>query len=683
MYNITGGLLPDENLPGSFFLQNVIAYATGFITPCFFPYYVHKAFALEKMRFHAFKGVYLFLILPYFLFVVVFAITEKLEDAKDLLALPVVYALWVIISMIKAIRYKYKKDFSSRESKEEMTVLLISLTPWVMLPVIDFFNMGQGTEACITNIGFLSLFALQMKRHIHEMRAEHNRLVESQKELQNWNSNLTNEVTKRTKELEIINQQRTNTLVNLAHETKTPLTLINNYLEEYIQKTTPSEELNIVKRNINKLSSDIVNLFDIEKFNKGFAVYNHNQLCNFSDILKDSMALFEKYAIDLEIKIEVSIHQGIIIQADPLSINRIINNLIENAMKFSEANDTIEIALSKNDDGDIQFIVSDRGIGIPLNMQAKIFEPYYQLNSQKANTQGMGLGLPIVKKVVEELNGKIYINSNPQKARGTKIKISLKAYKNTNSEPLNAAIVKAPSIQLPLLTPTDKVVDKERFTVLVIEDNIAMINYLTNKLSEKYNVLVAMNGSDGLRKLKEVKVVPDLIVTDIMMDKIDGYEFAKIISKSEQFAHIPIIFLSAKAALKDKLQGLKLGAIDYVPKPFSIAEFLYKVDSILTYAGKQKRSILNMTFDRVSSNGTSHQKIQVSSFELNCDLYNLTARERDIAKLICQGQKYKDIGGALFIAERTVTKHAQNIFEKLQVSNKIELINKLEYSQTA
>ena len=163
IYKITGGLLPDENMPGSFFIQEVLAYATGFITPYYFPYYVYTAFSLKKMKFHAFKGIYLFLVIPYLLFVIVFALTNKLEDAKDLLILPVVYALWVIISMVKAIRYKYKNDFSSQQSKEEMAVLLLSLTPWVMLPVIDFFNMGQDTEACITNFGFLSLFALQMK----------------------------------------------------------------------------------------------------------------------------------------------------------------------------------------------------------------------------------------------------------------------------------------------------------------------------------------------------------------------------------------------------------------------------------------------------------------------------------------------------------------------------------------
>ncbi|HUS03234.1 MAG TPA: hypothetical protein VMY77_15955, partial [Chitinophagaceae bacterium] len=268
IYNVTGGLLPDPDLPGSIFIQNAIAYATGFITPCYFPYYVYKAFGLEKMRFHANKGVFLFLMFPYFLFVMVYAFTNDLEVAKNLLALPVLYALWVVTSLFKAIRYKYKHNFNSRESKEEAAVLILSITPWIGVPFIDYFVLGQAAEASITNIGFLLLLALQVKRHIMQIRTEH-------RQLKHLNTNLQNEVDKQTKYLKKINEQRTNILVNLAHETKTPLTLINNYLEEYINAKGNSEELTIVKKNINKLSNDIINFFDLERFNKGFSIYNH------------------------------------------------------------------------------------------------------------------------------------------------------------------------------------------------------------------------------------------------------------------------------------------------------------------------------------------------------------------------------------------------------------------------
>src|SRR5690606_5530443 len=142
---------------------------------------------------------------------------------------------------------------------------------------------------------------------------------------------------------------------------------------------------------------------------------------------------------------------------------------------------------------------------------------------------------------------------------------------------------------------------------------------------------------------------PDLIVSDIMMDKLDGLGFAKIISKSAAYSHIPFIFLSAKTSIPDKLQGLKLGAIDYVPKPFSISELLQKIDSLLSYAGKQKISTWNKAMSILNSNSLLKKDSIKGSFEQNCELYHLTPREKDIAKLICQGQKYKDISESLFI----------------------------------
>ena len=202
LYNVTGGLLPDPALPGSFFGQASIAYATGFITPCYFPYYVYRVFGLEKMRFHAYRGVCYFLMLPYLVFIIVFGIAGDLATAKNLLILPVAYALWVIYSLLKSVRYKYGNKFSGRESTEEIAVLFLSITPWVGVPVIDFFNLGQAVEASITNIGFLFLLGLHLKRNVLQIKIEHQRLIDSESRLQNWNELLQQEVDKRTKELE-------------------------------------------------------------------------------------------------------------------------------------------------------------------------------------------------------------------------------------------------------------------------------------------------------------------------------------------------------------------------------------------------------------------------------------------------------------------------------------------------
>lgn len=201
IYNITGGLLPDPALPGSYFLQNSIAYATGFMTPCYFPYYVYSAFGIEKMKFHAYKGVFYFLLGPYLLFVVLFGITGKLDIAKNILIFPVLYAVWVIYSLVRAVRYKYRGGLITQRSKVEIGFMFFSIAPWVGLPVIDFFNLGQAVEVTITNTGFLFLLCLHIKRNLGQLRIEHQQLIRSEVLLSNWNEQLQQEIAKRTQEL--------------------------------------------------------------------------------------------------------------------------------------------------------------------------------------------------------------------------------------------------------------------------------------------------------------------------------------------------------------------------------------------------------------------------------------------------------------------------------------------------
>lgn len=686
-YNITGGLLPDPNLPGSFFIQNAIAYATGFITPCYFPYYTYKAFDLEKMEFHAYKGVYLFLIIPYIIFVFVFAASNNLTDAQNFLILPVLYALWVIYTLIKAIKYKYGHVLSSKESKEEVTVLFLSITPWIGLPIIDYFKLGQAVEAAVTNTGFLLLLGLQLSRHIKQMRIEHQRLVFSEQQLLNWNTNLRDEVDKRTRELEKINEQKTNNFINLVHETKTPLTLVNNYLEEYINKYGSVEELDIIKGGVDKLTKDVTSLFDIERFTKGIDVYNHNQISNFSEIIKSDFVLFEYYCQKQIITCNTNIEEEVFIKADPNAIDRIVNNVIENAIKFSNNEGKIEITLKTIGDK-INFSVKDAGIGILPDLQKKIFEPYYQINHKKTGLQGMGLGLPIVKKVVDSLDGQIDIESNPAESPGTLVSIILNKHVLAEKD-VPVANPSESKLRIPNVKEFD-IADTpylpNRHSILLIEDNTAMLHFLSKKLSDKYNIFCSLNGLEALKKLHDLPVIPDLILSDVMMDKMDGFAFAKALFEQNDYNHIPIIFLTAKSTPTDKLKSLRLGAIDFISKPFSFEELSQKIETLLKNIGRQKKAILNLSISNLKSlNGLDAVPVDAklsSTFQQNCKLYNLTNREIEIVKLMIEGTKYKQIAKTLFISDRTVTTHIQNIFEKIEVSNKVEMINKLKGSAT-
>ena len=517
-----------------------------------------------------------------------------------------------------------------------------------------------------------------------QFRIDHEKLIDSENKLRDLNTNLQQEVMKRTKELEEANQLKTRNFINLVHETKTPLTLIKNYLDEYINKYGSAEELEIIKSGIDKLAEDVINLFDIERFSKGIDVYRHNKISNFSEILNKSLPLFKYYCDKQSISLQIFIEKDLLIKADPNAINRIVNNIIENAIKFTKSGGKIVISLSQVNDK-IMFSVQDDGVGIPISQHKKIFEPYYQIGNKNTSLQGMGLGLPIVKKVIDSLDGKIVIESNPRQGPGTKVVITLAKHDlNTEETPVQSANEpKASYYQLSDFKTDDSEYSPGRYTILIVEDNKAMLNFLVMKLRGKYNIYTALNGAEGITKLRELPVVPDLILSDIMMDKMDGFSFAKIISEQPKYNHIPFVFLTAKSTSTDRIKGLKLGAMDFVSKPFSFEELNQKIETILLNISKQQEAILKTSISNLKTQKqliTENTPItRNSNFDQNCRLYMLTTREIEVAGLIAKGNTYKEIAKELYISEKTVTKHIQNIFGKAGVSNKVELINKLIY----
>ncbi|MGV8135986.1 MAG: ATP-binding protein [Mangrovibacterium sp.] len=681
VYNVTGGLLPDPRLPGSYFLQVSAAYATGFITPCYFPFYAYKAFCLEKLKFHAGKGVFLFLVLPYFFFVIVFAYSGNLHAAENLLVIPVIYGMWIIILVYRAVQYKYKNDPQNKEAKQELVVILLSLAPWVCLPIIDYFDAGQAAEASFTNVGFLLLLGLHVRRNIVQLRIDHDRLIVSESRLKVLNESLKDEVRKRTKELEEANQIKVNNFVNLVHETKTPLTLIKNYLDEYVDKYGPAEELEIIKGGVDKLTSDIINLFDIERFTKGIDVYRHNRVTDFSGILKSCLPLFERYCFKRDIKLNILIEDGLFIKADPGSINRVVNNIIENAIKFTEVGGEISVSL-RYLDSKIEFTVQDTGPGIHPSLHKKIFEPYYQIGRKDSEIQGMGLGLPIVKKVVDSLGGQILLESNPIATPGTRFTVVLTRHKPAPGETpeKSSSEISKSGYQLAEYKIEDSTFSTERRSILLIEDNKFMLQFLLGKLSGTYNVFCALNGAEALKKIHGMPIIPDLILSDIMMDKMDGLSFVKILSDQPEFSHIPVIFLTAKSTSSDQMKGLKLGAIDYISKPFSYVLLIQKIEAILGTISRQQTAIVNSVVNLKMRSGTTPDlSTDGSSQKLltNCRLLGLTPRETEISKLLIKGKTYKEIAAQLFISDKTVAKHIQNMFEKAEVSNRSKFLHKI------
>lgn len=678
LYNVGENLfiLPDPLFPVPIMVQNIVSESTGYFVTMYIPFYCYKTLELNGLRFHGRYG-FLFLLIPVgFLYLIYYPLTNDFDFVLNYAYyLPACYAVTALVAAYRAIRSKYKEDGDNKSYRQRLWIFWVVVV-WCASPAIDLFSDAQKwlLGALFNNLNFILLSSFFMVKSVRKFMEERDQLREAK-------DTLTEKVKEKTYQLERSNEQRTNALVNLVHETKTPLTLIKNYLDEYINKYGFKEELGIVKNNIDKLNKDISNLFDLERYNKGFEIYNHNQVANFSRILKDNLVLFKNYCRNKNISLQENITEGLMIKADPGAVNGIVVNLTENAIKYTNEGGHINIELT-TEGNKIIFAVSDNGIGITRELHERIFEPYYQINSEKGGFQGMGLGLPIVKKTVNDLLGEIVIESNPENDPGTKVRVILLKHEQQEKEEPNPGynVNNYAGLEISKLSIADSIYDEKKQTVLIVEDNTTMVSYLFKKLSPKYNVTVAFNGTEALLKMREYPVLPDLIISDVMMDKVDGFKLAKILTEDPEYKHIPFIFLSAKHTPQDRAQGLKLGAIDFIQKPFSSDELILKVSSVLENTAKQKHAFYDNAIKALKTGGhlDFKQKDTTSRFEKNCKAYQLTPREIDITKLISEGYSYKQIGDTLFIAERTVKKHVQNIFEKVAITNKVQLINKLE-----
>ncbi|NLU91390.1 ATP-binding protein [Chitinophaga sp. Ak27] len=670
-YNIAGGLFPDPNIRIPVTVQNIIAYGCGFLMASYFPFYLYKALGLKKLRFHAIYGIFLFLLLPYFtFFVIAYSITQNLQWAKDYgLIIPFIYTISLVWAITKSVWIKYKETPAGSELSEILGVYA-AVIPWASLPVVIYFDLGQATEATVTNVGFLVVTVLYIRKMIMEQREEYF-------QLQLLNKSLADKVKERTQQLEMANEQRTNTFVNLVHETKTPLTIINNIVEERFSQYSNREDLVIVKNNIGKLIQNVNNLFDLERFQKGFDYYNHDKITNFSQLVLDHLSFFSDWCGSRGITVEAQLQPNIFMKADPVALQGIINNLIQNAVKFTETGGTIKVIL-RTENSKVLFEVSDTGIGIAAGQQDKIFEPYYQIG-RKSNNEGIGLGLPIVKKTILGLNGSINVESPvPGQSSGSRFTVCLHAYIPEANEHVEKHVLNPvynfDTVKLPDTLPYNN----SKQTVLLIEDNITMTDYLRKKLTGKYNVLWAVNGAEAFEKLRTYTVLPDLIISDVMMEQLDGLKFTEIIGKSSEYAHIPVLLISAKNSNNDKTRALRAGAVEFISKPFRSEELVLKVDAIIKKSVSLKRVLVDNALKGLGRPSDNLTEDLLSRIEKNFKSYNLTSREIEVAKAICEGRAYKEIAELLYISTLTVKKHAQNIYDKLSVNNKLQLIKKLQ-----
>ena len=343
-----------------------------------------------------------------------------------------------------------------------------------------------------------------------------------------------------------------------------------------------------IQRNANRLLHLVNQLMDYRRAELGVFELKAKK-ANAYQLIQENFLFYDKLARHK--KITYTLHSDLEdkeVLFDPNYLELIVNNLLSNAFKYTESGQSITVTL-KEENNYLVLQVSDTGIGIPINKQGKIFERFYQIESEHV---GSGIGLSLIQRLVELHHGHIELDSEEGKGSTFSVYLpqDISIYKPSelaaNGNKSEEEQVYSTNSKEMYFIDTEKVEneaiesgDKKRGTILIVEDNNEIRHYLSSGLAELFNILEAGNGEEALEKLKGNEV--DIIVTDVMMPVMDGIKLCKNVKQNIPTCHIPVIMLSAKSETKDQMEGLQMGADDYIPKPFSLSILTTKIQNMM------------------------------------------------------------------------------------------------------
>lgn len=405
-----------------------------------------------------------------------------------------------------------------------------------------------------------------------------------------------------------LDQLKSHFFANISHEFRTPLTLILGQIESVLSSNIETKEkgkLQVATRNARRLLTLINQLLDLSKLEAGSMELNAGQH-NIVSFLKSLFYSFESLADNQKITLRFETQlENIPVVFDPDKMEKVFYNLISNAFKFTSAQGEIKVSLKIIEPSKVEICVKDTGIGIPADRISHIFDRFYQIDSSSTREhEGTGIGLALTKELVELHRGKISVKSELNE--GTvfiihlplgelKTNKELSPEKSTNysiigdipEDDETELILNDEHRELNISNSDAKIlVTNQNEIVLIAEDNADVRAYIREQLESDYKILEAKNGEEGFSIAQNE--IPDLIISDVMMPKKDGYQFCKEIRNDEKTSHIPIIMLTAKAGLDDKIEGLETGVDAYLTKPFSARELRVRVKNLI-YQRKQLR----------------------------------------------------------------------------------------------
>lgn len=379
---------------------------------------------------------------------------------------------------------------------------------------------------------------------------------------------------------------------NISHEFRTPLTLILNPAEKLLKESQNDEQrnlLNIIHRNANGLLELVNQLLDFRKLDVkkdalnisiGDVVMFIREICySFTEMANKKAINFAFSTTVTELKMEF----------DPEKLRKIVYNLLSNAFKFTPAKGKIDVNISlvqrmNEECKQLKIAVSDTGIGIPEKDLERIFERFYRVeNVENGHQTGTGVGLHIVNEYVQLHNGEVKVESVDGK--GSKFIVLIPAHQQIQHEILSQNDIENPESTetIPEEIPEEKNLPDETKgklpLMLIVDDNEDFREFISSIFLSSYRIISAPDGEVALAMT--LKHIPDLVVCDVMMPKMDGYEYCRKVKSDIRISQIPVILLTAKTGDENKYRGLESGAEDYISKPFNTEMLTLKVSRII------------------------------------------------------------------------------------------------------
>lgn len=399
---------------------------------------------------------------------------------------------------------------------------------------------------------------------------------------------------------------------NISHEFRTPLTLILVPLEEEIKKRSGPEKqsLLLIKRNANRLLELVNQLLDLSRLEAG----KMELLLEKGDIhslLRIISASFDSLAQHKQIRFEKSFD----VDADELwfdkdKIEKIVTNLLANAFKFTPTRGIVTFTanLKRNDPTKLVLVISDTGKGISTQEQELVFSSFYRVHGE---IEGTGLGLSLVRELIRFYGGTIDLKSEVDQGSVFTIELPMECKSNEvvtermHASPREIERVKINDHNIAESEEQERAQDDGRDSILVVEDNVELRKYIFSILEKEFTVFTASHGEEALRVA--VQIIPNLVVSDLMMPNMSGLQLTEKLKADEHTSHVPVILLTARNDEMSRLEGLTTGADDYLTKPFSKDELLIRIRNLI----RQRKLLAERFRERILVPVTPAQEMSI------------------------------------------------------------------------